>query len=951
MLYLRRILTGSALLALLLLLTARAPFWHPDVRIVPEAGEANDATLEARGEGEAAEDRAAFYHTLLRDPATGEIPANIRAREVAYAQTLPVNNGLSKAGVPLFNWMEAGPNDVGGRTRALAADVRTPNIALAAGVSGGIWRTTDGGLSWRQVSDPLQALNVVSLAQDVRAGQQNTWYAVTGEAQNNTASDRGFVARYEGKGIYKSTDNGASWTQIVANPGNPTTFDAASNGLDYGLRVAVSPTTGTVFYCSYFFGLYRSTNGGASFAQAFGGLNQHIFCDIAAAPDGSLLLGVSSPPSGGTAQRTPGAYRSTDDGVTWTQVGAGVVTSTLQRVVVAVAPSNPSVGYFFAATGSGSNTPVMYRLDLNAGTAVDRSANLPTNRTTALSLQGGYNMVVGVKPDDPNFVVYGATSLFRTRDGFATAAGTGQNPEYWIGGYAIGTSFAQYPNHHPDQHIVYFEPGNPNRMWSGHDGGLSRTQNVAGLGMINWDDLNRGYNVTQMYTVAQPEEAGDNRITGGTQDNGTPLLNQAGDPTVLDISTGDGSYAAFISDRRVFSSSQQGRVIRLRFDPESDNLIGIAYVAPTGAFSGGNPKAQLFVHPFVVDPVSDVRMIYPEGDTLWRNNNLPAIPDCNACASSTNIGWEKLDAVLPAGYVVSTLELTKQPAGRLYYAGYNGSAVPAPFPRGQRVRAARLDGSEPCHGRRRRRTAPAECAQRRLHPRHRRQRPQRQRGARRDVELQHPGPLLHRRRRGELDDRGGQPRRQQHHAGAVAAFGADPQLQGQEGLSRRHLHGPVCHHHARGRRHRVGAPESGRHRALRGRVRLGAPLRWTRARGHARARRVRRASRPRAARGDVLVGRAAEPRPAGAQPGDGSGGVPLHARRRRARNPARLRRHRAPGGRPRRRRAVRRRAPRALAQHAHARAGPLRLPRARHRRGRTRGEDRAPRGGAVTGRK
>ncbi|HYE58376.1 MAG TPA: hypothetical protein VD948_07705, partial [Rhodothermales bacterium] len=676
--YPRRLLTGGALVALLALLLAEAPFWRGAPLQVPDV---KGERVDEQREGEDAEAREAFFHMLLRDPATGEIPAGIRSLEVAYAQTLPENTGFSKQGVPLFDWVEAGPRDVGGRTRALAADARNPNISLAAGVSGGIWKTTDGGMSWRLVSDPMLALNVVSLAQDPRSGQQNTWYAVTGEPLGNSASDRGFTAPYEGKGIFKSTNNGDTWVQVVANPGNPTRFDAASLGLDYALRVAVSPTTGTVFYCSYFFGLYRSTNGGASFAQAFGGINQHTYCDVTVASDGSVVLAVSSPPGGGTAQNQPGVYRSTNDGVTWTRVGAGTISTSLGRVVVAVAPSNPGIGYLFASAADGI-TPLMYRLDLGAGTALDRSANLPSNRLTGLDLQGGYNMVVAVKPDDPNFVVYGATSLFRTRDGFATPPNpaSGNTSTVWIGGYtpSAGNNFAPYPNHHPDQHVLYFEPGSPNRLWSGHDGGLSRTQNVAATGAVAWDNLNNGYNVTQMYTVAQPPNAGDMRITGGTQDNGTPLINQATELTVMDISSGDGSYAAFIADRRVFSSSQLGRVLRLRFDAESDDLIGIAYIAPSGAFNGGNPKAQLFVHPFVVDPVLETRMIYPEGDSLWRNNNLPGISDCNnACPSTTTtLGWNKLDAVLPAGYVVSTLELTRQPEGRLYYAGYNPSGTP-----------------------------------------------------------------------------------------------------------------------------------------------------------------------------------------------------------------------------------------------------------------------------------
>ncbi|SVC07575.1 uncharacterized protein METZ01_LOCUS260429, partial [marine metagenome] len=98
---------------------------------------------------EAKKGRAEYFFNMLRDPATNRIPEGIRQRELAFARTLAQRPVLSKAlgtanGIA-FDWKEVGPTDVGGRTRALAIDHTNSNTIIAGGISGGIWKSTDGG--------------------------------------------------------------------------------------------------------------------------------------------------------------------------------------------------------------------------------------------------------------------------------------------------------------------------------------------------------------------------------------------------------------------------------------------------------------------------------------------------------------------------------------------------------------------------------------------------------------------------------------------------------------------------------------------------------------------------------------------------------------------------------------------------------------------------------------
>ncbi len=211
-----------------------------------------------------------------------------------------------------------------------------------------------------------------------------------------------------------------------------------------------------------------------------------------------------------------------------------------ERTVLATAPSDPDVVYALTNTGGyvGDEEDIRFhKITISTGASADRSANLPDYGGTGnFNTQGNYNMVVAVKPDDPNFVILGVTNLFRSTDGFATTPAD----EYytWIGGYHWDADKWQYPNQHADQHVIAFDPTDPKKMWCGHDGGLSYTTDITTVSDSDtdfpWVDKNKGYNVTQFYTVTIHDEAGNNQLMGGTQDNGTPFFIRTTTTTALD---------------------------------------------------------------------------------------------------------------------------------------------------------------------------------------------------------------------------------------------------------------------------------------------------------------------------------------------------------------------------------------------------------------------------------
>ena len=132
----------------------------------------------------------------LSDPATGKIPDNIRNLELGFASTLPNDlhdrnheDNINTAAV----WQMRGPWNIGGRSRAFAADVKSEPTLLAGTAAGGMWRSTDSGKSWTLTTPLPQEQSVSCMAQDTRDsnGHSNVWYYGSGECYGTSASATG----------------------------------------------------------------------------------------------------------------------------------------------------------------------------------------------------------------------------------------------------------------------------------------------------------------------------------------------------------------------------------------------------------------------------------------------------------------------------------------------------------------------------------------------------------------------------------------------------------------------------------------------------------------------------------------------------------------------------------------------------------------------------------------
>ncbi|GEO05077.1 hypothetical protein AAE02nite_27410 [Adhaeribacter aerolatus] len=625
--------------------------------------------------------RYEFQVKRLRDPKTGRIPDNIRQKELIFSASIPTAQviNLNKYGRNargmVQDWDSRGPYNLGGRTRALAIDVANENIILAGGVSGGMWRSANNGSTWTKTTDPAIIQSVTTVDQDRRAGKTNIWYYGTGELEGNSASVTG--APYRGNGIYKSTNNGLTWTALPATvTSDVSTFN---NIFQWVWRVRTNPanTTHDEVLAATIGGIQRSVNGGNTWANVLGtgnvaqANNQTRYTDIEIAPNGVMYATLSQATNTGTGSASRrGIYRSTD-GVNWADITPDNWPQVYRRVVLDIAPSNPNVVYFLADTpGSGRFDTNLWKYTYVSGNGSgaggvweNRSANVPAfgGLVGNYDHQDSYNMMVEVRPDNPNIVFIGGTNLYRSTDGFAT-----RNNIKWVGGYTLQNTAAMYPAHHPDQHALAFYPSNPARVVSAHDGGLSRTQNSMATDTVRWESLNRGYLTTQFTSVAMDLDNRDEFVMGGMQDNGTFAADEA-DPKSewYSLLTGDGAYGAAVANSLIVSA-QNGFIYRYAFT-NTGQFQGYARIDPRGG------TGYIFVNPYVIDPNNQYVMYLPAGDSLWRNNNIEAIPvgtgDNFEEQQTTN--W-KIISNTNTDEDISAIAVSKTPANIVYFGTSGG---------------------------------------------------------------------------------------------------------------------------------------------------------------------------------------------------------------------------------------------------------------------------------------
>ena len=672
----------------------------PSIGNEPEDEENNEYT----------EERLAHEFKMLRNPVTGTIPANIHAIELEAASKIPqkkFGSVWARGGSveTQNNYESIGPNNVGGRSRGLAFDKRNANIVLTGGVTGGIFRSTDGGVSWTFVSGENDIRSATSIVQD--PAHPDTWYCGTGEVfYPNSQSD---IAGTVGYGMYKSTNNGVSWSKLSSTEdGQPNQFNGQ---FDLVHRIAVHPTTGDVYAATHN-RIVKSTDGGQNWITVLGGVvgNTSLggLTEVIVASNGSKIFAAI--PGDNADRASVGVWESSSGNVgTWTRIAGGPKGAAdsvagwrpyqvWSRVVLALNGTNNKlfVLYKNGDTAAGA-TPKpeadLFRADMSSGnpaTYVWTNLNSYVPDEPGFNQAGidpyttqfnGYNMSITVKPNLDNIVFIGGTVLERVDLSQTNAALKFKR----VGGYGRGffpqaDSFI-YPNHHPDVHGIYFPPGQNDIMYTVDDGGVQKTINSVMADTVHWQELNTGLQTLQYQFINIQPDLDASFVIGGAQDNGTQInLNTGADLNHQQIGGGDGAAAAITQffktgntwKQYFYFTVVQGTLYRsnLTWQLTNNNLDNTAYTQNEITPSGINEDDAQWLTLFVNDPDSNEHIYYNNLNKLYRTRNASTV---------TSSSWTEMTGVgntIPSSDNMSAMAISKSINGTKYlYMGTDNGHI------------------------------------------------------------------------------------------------------------------------------------------------------------------------------------------------------------------------------------------------------------------------------------
>jgi photosystem II stability/assembly factor-like uncharacterized protein len=525
----------------------------------------------------------------------GRIPPG--ARYAANAERRSHQQQHGKSGMFVMNrtgsiapttWVSRGPQNCGGRTRSLLIDPTNTNTLYAGSASGGIWKSTNGGATWVPLDDFMANINIFTMVMDPL--HPNILYAGTGESLSSISA---YGDGLPGAGVFKSTDSGATWTQLSSTQNWP-----------FVNRLAMQPGTSGVLLSANVDGIWRSSDGGASWSK------------VLADPVGSSFVVAFNPNNAnqavadGVAHDSGGyfeqLYYSGDGGQNWTAVTT--MPTKYYNAYQGIDVSWGISGYVYVNLGipSGGTVGEIWR-STDSGVTYTRMSGQGVTDCT-------YHCAVWASPTSANTIVIGGVINSRSTDGGATFTVIN-----------AGDMLTDQP--HPDTHLIVNDPVSTNKVYVLNDGGIYRTNDITTASTASgWSSLNATYQTTQYYGGAG-NAISFGPLVGGTQDNGTLRVSLVDEtsPSVRSATTanqwsfgGDGGYVAIdpANPTFMYGEYQYMEIFRSTSAGETGSGIDI-----TSGLSFGSSNAELFIAPLVIDPNIPTTLLAGGGTALWRTTN------------------------------------------------------------------------------------------------------------------------------------------------------------------------------------------------------------------------------------------------------------------------------------------------------------------------------------------
>ena len=476
----------------------------------------------------------------------------------------------------------------GGRVESVAGDPRNPNTYYFGAVSGGVWKTTDGGATWGPLTDKYDIWSVGAIA--VAPSAPNVIYVGSGEA-----CIRGNITY--GNGLWKSVDSGRTWKnmglqdtrqigRVAVNPTNPDIVFVAALGHAFG------PNQDR--------GVFRSTDGGATWQKVLykdentGAIDVSIDQNNPQVIYAAMYQAYRSPwmlSSGGPGS---GLYKSSDGGNTWKEIkGNGFPAGTLGRIGIAVSPANSDRVYANVEAKEGGV--------FSSNDGGEHWTKLTGNSN--FTQRAWYYMHIFADPKDVNTVYVLNVGAFRSTDG--------------------GKTWQPFRPPHGDNHALWIDPNNPDRIIEGNDGGATITTD----GGKSWSTL-LNQPTAQFYHVAT-----DNRfhyvIYGAQQDNSTIAIASSTNGGPIDrtdwypVGGGESGYVVpyLPNPNIVFAGSYDGLITKYDKDTGVMEDINPWPDNPMGWAAGDLKYRFQWTAPIAISP-EDPNTLYMGANVVFRSTDM-----------------------------------------------------------------------------------------------------------------------------------------------------------------------------------------------------------------------------------------------------------------------------------------------------------------------------------------
>jgi photosystem II stability/assembly factor-like uncharacterized protein len=530
------------------------------------------------------------------------VSVNLRACFIfAIAALLPAVSASQTSG-PLstqammskLKWRSVGPF-IGGRVVTVAGVPGTPNVYYAGAVGGGVWRSTDEGLEWKNITDgklpgPSSSIGAVAVA----PSDSNTIYVGTGEA--DIRSDV-----IPGDGVYKSTDAGRTWEYA----GLRDTHSISAILVDpKDANVVYAASMGHVFKPDADRGVFKSTDGGKSW-------NKILFVDdktgtisLVMDPNHSDVLYAAM----WEAQRMPwglisggpgsGIYKSTDGGAHWSNLShnEGLPQMVLGRVGLSVSASNSNIVYAIIQAKEGG----VFRSD-DGGSTWKR-----VNDEMKLRQRAFYYMTLYVDPKNPDLVYAPEVDAL------------------WVS-HNGGKTWTKLHTPHGDNHVVWINPENPRILLEGNDGGATVSTDAG----ATWS-TEHNQPTGQFYHVNLDDQF-PFHIYGAQQDEGSfegPSAASEGAIPLSDwhsVAYGESTYSVPQPGDPKITYGSGYYSIFLKYDRRTDQYQS---VSPWPFYQEGSSSAELkyrfgWTHPILFSPANPKEMLIA-AQYVFKSDNYGA---------------------------------------------------------------------------------------------------------------------------------------------------------------------------------------------------------------------------------------------------------------------------------------------------------------------------------------